>query len=187
MENLEATLEVETVTTAAPVETDPPALAPEPPPPADVREEEIGTRTQARVRGTRSSIDYYRSRIAEMEKEIPEIEGKVRECFAVYDALKAAGFDPKLSPWFEEITVTTTEKDLIPLARILHSMPESGRELVNPDAPAKYKESRMIRVSLRPTKYPFVTVEYVTKATPGMACEIQTVVTKERKLVCKRQ
>jgi hypothetical protein len=154
--------------------------------PADAHEEEIRRKIEELCAEKRRSAASYRRYADQYEAEIPEVEGKVRTFFAVKAALEAAGFKPDAGLWSLTLSVKGVgERDLVALARVLGPMPEESRGAEPREKDGKQVRPTHARVTLRPTRYPFVEVSRLVKLGKAVKCRVVTRIEKRRELVCE--
>ncbi|MFO0798334.1 MAG: hypothetical protein U0804_12725 [Gemmataceae bacterium] len=119
-----------------------------------------------------------------LEKAEETTVEKVEKWVEALHLLKRSGFKARTTTYGLDITVNVREKRLVDVARVLGHLDEGtiDKEVVD-------GEKRLVRVSISPARYKFVTVRYVRKLKDGDQCRIvgtEVPARVEYALVCDR-
>ncbi len=144
----------------------------------------IADRVSAKKSELENSIAAYERYITEKRKAIENLEEQTTNFFGVKAQLEANGFEVKVCTWTDRLTVNIDKKQLTDVYKVIGRLngESANKEIVD-------SRKRLIRVSLRAVKHPFVNVTYQTKLAKGAKCKIETVKYKartEKVLTCER-
>jgi hypothetical protein len=145
---------------------------------------EISEEVERRKKDLTTSIECYRGYIARKEQQLTEVEGKVIEMFEVKAQLEAAGFQARIESWTDSLKVSIEKDQLTAIYGVVGRF--DGKNAIKD---IENSSKRLVRVTLTPVKYPFVSVSYITKLPKrGAKCRIETVKVKartEKRLICE--
>ncbi|QDU20589.1 hypothetical protein [Urbifossiella limnaea] len=135
-----------------------------------------------------ANVKYYARLVQQytdaLEKAEEATAEKVEKWAEALFLLKRAGFKARTTTYGLDIAIDIKEKRLADVTRVLGHLDEATMDKEVVDG-----EKRLVRVSISPARYKFVTVRYVRKLKDGDQCRIVTTEVPARvefALVCDR-